>query len=307
VLSIVVLARNCLDLLTVCLQSVVETSEALRLGDHGLEYVLLDDCSDEEQNIVGLFRDFRSGVAREARIVRFAKHLHYTHGVAYGLSLARGDLVLFLSHDMALTPECLRVLLQLSTNRPEYGVIRPASGHMDGAPGDVVCRPPFPLRNLRDVESFSRYVARCRGDEIVDADCLIGDAMLISRRVLDRIGVFDTRFRGFFADVDFGLRAQRAGFRLGFASGAWLHHEGSGFSKDGVLSGKFTRPEIDEKNWADMTIAYGLFREKWSAVPATPYPGLEQIPWGELRALPADLHTLAQPPIELDPTVGEIL
>ena len=60
---------------------------------------------------------------------------------------------------------------------------------------------------------------------------LSGDSILVKRAVLERIGVMDTQFFGYFGDVDFGLRCHLAGFKLICAKGAWLRHEGAGHIK----------------------------------------------------------------------------
>jgi GT2 family glycosyltransferase len=51
--------------------------------------------------------------------------------------------------------------------------------------------------------------------------------MAIARRVLERVGGFDTRFAvGNLEDDDYGLRARLAGFRLWIADDSYVHHFG---------------------------------------------------------------------------------
>ena len=49
-LSIVVLARNCRQTLTVCLESLLETMSDLGLESELAEYVLIDDCSEIDES-----------------------------------------------------------------------------------------------------------------------------------------------------------------------------------------------------------------------------------------------------------------
>jgi GT2 family glycosyltransferase len=306
VLSIVILARNCRQLLTVCLQSVLDTAVSLGLEGPGVEYVLVDDFSDEESGVTKLFAEFRAAVASPVSILRFREHVHYSAGVAHGLSLAQKGHVLFLSHDMVITADCVRTLLLLASLHPEYGVIRPTSGHMDGA-SDFACRPPWPVRDVRDVVEFSAYVGEYQGTRATATEYLIGDAMLVTRQALDRAGTFDTRFRGFLADIDFGLRVQRSGLQVVTAHGAWLHHEGSGFTKDAVQRKGVTAEAVNRRNLADVVAAYEKFRDKWDPTLPLAYPGLDELPFDRLRALPHALHAGPQTAPELNSSVHDLV
>lgn len=57
------------------------------------------------------------------------------------------------------------------------------------------------------------------------ADYYSGCCLLIKREVLEKIGPFDERFFFYYEDVDFCLRAAKAGFKLGLASKAIIYHE----------------------------------------------------------------------------------
>ena len=200
------------------------------------------------------------------RSIRFAQHHHYAYGVSTALSLARGRYVLFFSHDMHVPPACLRTLLEAAAARgdAEGAILRPVSQHMDWAPGCQLA-PPLPPRTTRDVDSFSRLVSNRYALALADYPILIGDAMLIGRRVIETIDVFDVRFFGFWADVDYGLRAQRAGFKLQVAWGAWVHHSGSGFRREMAKArGAEAEAAVSQQIVDDATRAYRLFREKWN-------------------------------------------
>lgn len=56
-------------------------------------------------------------------------------------------------------------------------------------------------------------------------DYYSGCCLLIKREVLEKIGLFDERFFFYYEDVDFCMRAAKAGFKLGLASKAIIYHE----------------------------------------------------------------------------------
>jgi hypothetical protein len=57
-------------------------------------------------------------------------------------------------------------------------------------------------------------------------DWVAGAAMAIRRRTWEEVGFFDTRFRFFAQDLDFCLRAQDAGWRVGLVGDAQVVHVG---------------------------------------------------------------------------------
>jgi GT2 family glycosyltransferase len=58
----------------------------------------------------------------------------------------------------------------------------------------------------------------------VDVDYVPGCALLVRREVLERIRGFDERYFAYTEDVDFGLRARRAGFRSACIGSARAYH-----------------------------------------------------------------------------------
>ena len=306
-LSILLAIRNSRGYASQCLRTLAQTCELLGLRPSMLEYVLVDDASDPEQDIPGLLGEFRNRVLSRVQIVRFKTPQHYTHAVAYGLAATSGEAVLFISHDMVIPPSCISMLLRVAQGDPSIGIVRASSKHMDGTPQHVIA-PPLPVRSFESVQAFSQYVATTCGTEYVEDHLLIGDAFLVKREVLNRIGVFDTRFRGFLGDMDFGLRAQRAGFKIGTAVGAWLHHEGSGFCKEAVHLGKATMADLQAKHDAEVQAAFEQFRAKWD--PQTlgrKYLGLDSLELARLREIEAPESLLYCAPPSLHDEFVELL
>jgi GT2 family glycosyltransferase len=234
-LSVIIPVRNTREFASTCLVCASRTFAALG-GAEDFEFILIDDDSDPASGIVELFRQFRESVPFKTTIAHLKQRQYYTYACALGMSLARGSEVLLLSHDMIVTPPYVKWLREAAASDASVGTVRGASEHVDLFPQHVIT-PPLPLRTFEDVCSFSRYVGRYYGPDVVEDRFLIGDSFLVKRAVIDRIGVMDTTYRHLLGDVDFGLRVQRAGFKLVCAKGAWLHHEGSGHTKSLLASG----------------------------------------------------------------------
>ncbi|MDZ4850664.1 MAG: hypothetical protein SGI77_15365 [Pirellulaceae bacterium] len=132
---------------------------------------------------------------------------------------------------------------------------------------------------------------------------LVGDSFLLKRSVVDKIGVMDIGYRHFFGDIDYGLRAQRAGFKLVCAKGAWLYHEGSGHARDPHTGKKDSRDEIVQLT-AD---AVTRFCQKWDPSLPLERQSAETLDYERLRDLQSADLVEYNPPLVIDPTIVQIL
>lgn len=308
-ISVVVLSRNATTHLHNCLVSLRESAAALGWRDDSVEWIFIDDCSDSEHNITQLYAEFRSLVPSGARIniLRFREHKHYAFGLATALSTARGSVVLFFSHDMIIPPACVRTMLEVASSDPTIGVVRPTSRHMDWSETLQVA-PPMPARRMEDISSFAELLRLRWGLAIFEHMTLIGDAMLITRAAIERVGVFDTSFFGLLADVDYGLRVARSGLRIVSPRGAWLHHEGAGFRlSDAASRGQHAYQETGTQIKAQLDAAYAVFRQKWGMDLPEQFKELRWHHFKQLRTMDTAPCALYQPPIGIDPTLCDVL
>jgi GT2 family glycosyltransferase len=180
-----------------------------------------------------------------------------------GLNFATRDVIFFISNDMIVTPSFLQALLLVSSLSRDFGIVRGTSNYTDSHPEHLV-EPKEPLKTYPDIDAFSRNVFSTNGCRYVEDQVLSGDAVLIKRPLLEKIGVVDLRFFGYFGDIDYGVRAHLAGFKLVCAKGAWLFHEGSGHVKHELVRHALTYEEARDRRMAMVETAYQAFRKKWN-------------------------------------------
>ena len=305
-ISIIVPARSQRQETRDCLDSILTSVRLLNLED-ACEYILLDDNSDPSHDLVGLFKTFRQATARPVRIVRFKERQHYSRIFAQGLSRATGQNVFFISNDMVVTPWWMRTLLAVAALDPTFGVIRGTAEYVDSHPEHQFV-PPFEARSRQDWFDFSQMMSQSLGLAHSVDGILSGDAVLIRRPLLDKIGVVDRRFPSYFGDLDFGLRAQRAGFKLVCAKGAWLRHHGAGYIRAEVAARSTTLEAIMPERMAAVQEAYARFREKWDLSMPERYPGgTGSFDFAKLRATTKPKGFDHSPPLPDDPAIAENL
>jgi hypothetical protein len=196
-------------------------------------------------------------------------------------------------------------MLAVAASDPAIGVIRGRSQHMDCSP--YVLAPDKPIATYADVIAFSTRTADAFGLAVADTLSLCGDSLLIQRAVLDEIGVMDTRFIGFLGDLDFGIRARRAGFRVVESMGAWLYHSGCGTINAEINAGR-EKPENVIDGMPMLDAAYDFLRSKWSAIPLP--PSFAELGPEDLARMESAARSSADdliPPIALDPEYCQVL
>jgi GT2 family glycosyltransferase len=263
--TFIVPARNNPVLTAACLSTLLHSVQQLNWP---CQFILIDDESPPGENILELFRQHRRDAAgHEVKIIRSRKRQHYSGVFSIGLHHAIRDPVFFISNDMLVTPTFLQALVAVAQRSPFIGIVRGTSNHTDSHPEHQVAITP-PPQGYSEVDAFSRNIFHQYGNAFVEDQLLSGDAILIQRPIIERIGVLDLRFFGYFGDIDYGLRAQLAGFRLVCAKGAWLFHQGGGHIHQEVALEKRTFDEVIERRLAMVDAAYQEFRKKWNI--ATP-------------------------------------
>ena len=228
--SIIVPARNNAEFTATCLASILFAVSRLNLN---CEFILVDDATAPEEKILDAFRAHRANaIGHQTKIVRSRKHQHYSGVFSIGLHLATRDIVFFISNDMLVTPSFIQAILLVSSLSRDFGIIRGTSNYTDSHPEHLV-EPKEQLKTFQEIDNFSRSVFSANSCRYVEDQVLSGDAILLKRSLIERIGVLDLRFFGYFGDIDYGVRAHLAGFKLVCAKGAWLHHEGPGLHRFG--------------------------------------------------------------------------
>jgi GT2 family glycosyltransferase len=175
----------------------------------------------------------------EAQLVAADRNLGFAGGVNAGVRESATPWVLVLNPDIVLTHAAVERMLAAGAD-PSVGAVGARLFGPDGHP-----QPAYSLRRFPTLGTWAadlllldhiwpnnpasrRYLAtdldRTRDQDIEQpsAACL-----LVRRLAFDAIGGFDTQFHpAWFEDVDFCRRLHAAGWRLRYAAGAEVVHEG---------------------------------------------------------------------------------
>jgi GT2 family glycosyltransferase len=203
------------------------------------ETIVIDNCSSD---------DSVDYLQREWPQVRVVPTGEFNVGVAaalnVGVEAARGELIALLNNDIELTPSWLGELVEAMDRHP---VAASAAGkllnyrHRDriDAAGDVFTRAATASGRGHGELDQGQYE---REEEIFAPT---GGAGLYRASAFADVGLFDETFRAYFEDVDWGLRAQLAGYRSRYVPSAVGYHMGGATTRGDKLPSYY---ELQRRN-----------------------------------------------------------
>jgi GT2 family glycosyltransferase len=213
--SIIILCHNDKRYLRECAASVERHTEP------GLcEYIFIDNGSNDSA-----FREMariKRGSIFPARIIRNRTNLFFGPANNQGLAAAKGEFVVFLNADTLAAPGWLSIMLSALRSNPHLGMVGPMTNSAVGL--QVVNR--FCENDLGRANWFAKWKkTRPAGIKIVP--WIIGFCVLMPRKLAAKLGGFDERYGpGGFEDYDLCLKTRLAGYEIGIATGAYVHHLG---------------------------------------------------------------------------------
>jgi len=168
------------------------------------EVIVVDDGSTD--NSVSIVKQFK-----RAGLITHPKNLGLAQARNTGLKKAKSEIVVYLDHDAIPDPKLIEKLLKLYTPEKIAGV---------GGQGIE--------SNIRNIYDRWRkiYGEQTQGKKINnDVDFIIGICSSYRKRVLEKVGGFDPRFRTNAEDFEMGLKIREGGYKLVYTPRAKVYHQ----------------------------------------------------------------------------------
>lgn len=219
--TIIIPVYRDLDATRACVDSVLDHLQA----EDNVSVVVVDDNSPEPR-LSAHVRD----LANKGRVTTVARTRNggFITAVETALALVPTGDIIILNADTLTPPGWVAALRQVAASDPRIGTITPLSNN-----GELTsCPRPFqanPMPTADVVATLDAAARRTNGTEAIDVPNGIGFCLYITRACLDAVGSFGSPFltSGYYEDVDFSLRAEKAGFRNVCATGVFVAHSGS--------------------------------------------------------------------------------
>ena len=176
--------------------------------------IVVDNAStDHTATVLEGVRDLPLQVIRPEENLGGAGGFHAGVEAAYEQGF---DRMWLLDDDVVPAPDCLDVLMAVESERADclMSVREDTSGRLvEKAAVTFDLRNPLRMKPKTAMVETT-YGTRERMPELVEIQNVAFEGFMVRRRVVDAIGLPDPGYFIFYDDVDFALRARRAGFRI---------------------------------------------------------------------------------------------
>lgn len=228
--SICMVSLNCWPVLKACLESLETHRPSL-----SYEVILVDN--DSSDGTPDLLREHFPRV----RVVRNERNVGFTVATNQTIRLSSGRYLLWLNTDTVLRPRSLDDLYQFLELNPKVGIAGPKVLNSDGTFQRQCKRgSPTPFasalyllradRLLPKSRLANQYLLRDSSPDSAQPVASVSGCCLMARReVWNQIGPLDERIFGFGEDIDWCLRAARAGWEVWYyPKSVIVHLKGQG-------------------------------------------------------------------------------
>ncbi len=216
----------------------IECLASLRHTDYPLDrlnVVVVDNGSSDES--ISQLRQ-QTGIT----LLELASNVGFAAGNNIGIQHALADdcdYVLLLNNDTVVRSDFLRPLLQVFDTDTSSGIVSPKILHYDRP--DLLWYAGGRFRHPRLIGEMIglSQLDENQYDRAQVVDFAVGCCMLTRRAVFERIGYFDERFFCYHEDVDYSIRAMRAGFTVWYQPASVVLHKVSQSTQDNAARRTF--------------------------------------------------------------------
>jgi len=231
-LSIVIVSWNVEKLLAKCLASILKHQKNLEL-----EIIVVDNASTD--NTLKILRENFPGVA----VIANSENLGFAAANNQGILKAKADFILILNPDTEIINGALQKIIDLMKQNDQIGIAGAKHLNPDWTIQPSVRRFPgfwpifFILTKIAKIfpnlSPVYNYLAKDFNYQISQpADQVAGSCLMIRRKTIDEIGMFDENFFIWFEEVDLCKRAKAAGWQVWYTAEAEIiHHGGQSFKQ----------------------------------------------------------------------------
>jgi len=216
-----------------CLRSISGINEdGFKLG-----HVIVVDNASTDNSLEGL-----EDLVLPLEIIRNDKNIGFAAACNKGAKNSKADFLLFLNPDTKLFYNSLSVpiayMKKMGNERigicgiqlvDEKGIVQRTCARFPTL-GQFVSKI-LGLNLLFPKLIFSHFMIEWDHMENKIVDQIMGAYFLVRHSLFKELGGFDERFFVYFEDVDFSLRAYKAGWRSAFLSESKVYHKGGGISE----------------------------------------------------------------------------
>jgi GT2 family glycosyltransferase len=203
------------------------TCDFLRsIKEHGtyenMEVIVVDNGSKDDPT------NAFTSIYPEINLIRTGKNLGFTGGNNVGIQAAKGDYLFIVNNDTEFTPGLIEGLIEVFEQYPDAGMVSPkfhyffhkgtieyagyqAVNMFTGRNGMIGCRE-------KDMGQYN---------EIKQTHYAHGGGMMVSRKVVDEVGMLPDDFFIYYEELDWSEQVKRKGYKIYYQPKSLIYHKES--------------------------------------------------------------------------------
>ncbi len=218
-ISIIIVNRNTRELLQNCLESI---SKTVRNISH--EIIVVDNASQDGSD--AMLKDKYPQV----QVIQNTENRGFGAANNQAMRIMNGRYALLLNSDTVLTENAIHELYTFMENHPEAAM---SCGQLLNADSSkqhsIASFPTFVtlLTNMPMLEYlFPKHYPskRYNYEKPIEVDSGIGACLLVRKKAIDEIGMFDERYFFFFEETDWAYQMKSAGWKISYVPTAFIYH-----------------------------------------------------------------------------------
>jgi GT2 family glycosyltransferase len=246
--SIIIPVKDCYNYFRNCIRSVIKYTK-----DCNYELIIIDNASGPQVKsyIRQLLRSFNF-----IKVITNSKNKGFAYAINQGIQIASGEYICLLNSDTFVTPNWLTKLLK-GFKMPNAGIVGPTTTYCSTSQGLYKnSSDKFTELTIEQAISLSSKLK----DKCIEIIDLQGFCYLIAKEVINKIGVFDWKSFpiGGAEEIDFNIRARKAGFKLYHVVNSFVHHyRHATFIESNIDKKKITEANLQilrKKSYEDLYI-----------------------------------------------------
>jgi len=200
-----------------------------RITYPNIEIMVVDNASPNDDPGIILQR------FPEIRFIRSKENLGFAGGNNLAIREARGDFLLMINNDTEVDPGFLEPLVQKFLDNPAVGAVSPKIRFFS-QPDTIQFAGMTPINPFTMRSRGLGFGQKDKGqfDKDTPTAFVHGAAMMISREVLQRVGLMAESYFLYYEELDWGARIGKAGYEL------WYVHNSLVMHKESISTGKLS-------------------------------------------------------------------
>lgn len=218
-ISIVIVNWNTKDLLRDCLKSVYQT-----VKDVKFEVIVVDNASNDG-SVAMVTEEFTDVV-----IIENSENRGFGAANNQAFAVMKGRYALLLNTDAVLTENAVHELFTFMEKHEEAAMAGGQLLDRDGSRQNSIANFPTIFTLLFNI-SFLEYLfprkypsKRYKHEKPLAVESVIGACVMVRKKAMDEVGVFDERYFFFFEETDWALQMRVAGWRVYHVPSAMIYH-----------------------------------------------------------------------------------